>query len=114
MVIDDVAAKKDDPNFSQVAGHIPKELATKFRVKNAAQGLKVSDGLEKAIAVWVEEDIQPNQDGELALSCLKKVITGKMPSHPELIRLAAAIDYPDPSKLKKILAKLQELSTNGV
>jgi hypothetical protein len=52
---DPLASKKEDPNFSQISGHIPNDLARQFRIICADQGLKVSEGLEQAIAYWVRQ-----------------------------------------------------------
>jgi hypothetical protein len=48
--------KKDDPNYSQVSGHVPKELALKFRIACTAKEITISDGLERALQIWLEEE----------------------------------------------------------
>jgi len=48
--------KKDDPNYSQVSGHVPKELALKFRITCTAKEITISEALEKALEVWLEQE----------------------------------------------------------
>ncbi|MGB0560186.1 MAG: hypothetical protein ACPGVO_00065 [Spirulinaceae cyanobacterium] len=50
-----MVAKRDDPNYSQLAGHIPNELATQFKIECLKEQLGVSEGLEAAIRAWVEQ-----------------------------------------------------------
>jgi hypothetical protein len=49
----EVASKRDDPNYQQVSGHIPKEMATEFKVACTRREVSHSDGLEQAIALWL-------------------------------------------------------------
>ena len=46
--------KREDPNYSQVSGFIPKELALQFRVVCTMQETTQSDALEQAVRFWVE------------------------------------------------------------
>ncbi|MDP8963692.1 MAG: hypothetical protein M3O33_06840 [Cyanobacteriota bacterium] len=55
----EVASKRDDPNYQQISGHIPKEMATEFKVACTRKGVSHSDGLEQAIALWLAQDNQP-------------------------------------------------------
>jgi hypothetical protein len=48
--------KKDDPNYSQVSGHVPKELALRFRIACTAKEITISEALEKALEVWLEQE----------------------------------------------------------
>ncbi|MBO3460034.1 helix-turn-helix domain-containing protein [Aetokthonos hydrillicola Thurmond2011] len=52
-----------------------------------------------------------SKDGKLALKCWYDVSQGKIPSNPELIKLAAALDI-DTSSLKKTITKLSEIMAN--
>jgi hypothetical protein len=52
----EVASKRDDPNYQQVSGHIPKEMATEFKVACTRREVSHSDGLEQAIALWLAQD----------------------------------------------------------
>lgn len=49
-----MATKRNDPNYAQVTGHIPKELSLKFRFACTAKGLDLSEGLEASISRWLE------------------------------------------------------------
>ena len=45
--------KRDDPNYSQVSGYIPKELALEFRIACTSSEVTQSDALEEAIKLWL-------------------------------------------------------------
>jgi hypothetical protein len=51
-----VATKRSDPNYSQVSGYVPKELALKFRVACTAKEISQSDALAKALMFWLEQN----------------------------------------------------------
>ncbi len=59
----EVASKRDDPNYQQVSGHIPKEMATEFKVACTRREVSHSDGLEQAIALWLAQDNKPLASG---------------------------------------------------
>jgi hypothetical protein len=45
--------KRDDPNYSQVSGFIPKKLALRFRATCAMQETTHSEALEQAVEWWI-------------------------------------------------------------
>jgi hypothetical protein len=47
-------AKKDDPNYKKLSGHIPKELFTDFKKILIDKGLDISTALEIIVGEWVE------------------------------------------------------------
>lgn len=49
-----LANKKQDPNYEQFSGVVPKDLSRRFRQVIAAKGLKLSDGLADAMREYVE------------------------------------------------------------
>lgn len=51
------------------------------------------------------------KDAELALKCWRDISHGRLPSNPELIKLAAALDV-DTCWLKKTITKLSEIMAN--
>lgn len=53
-----VATKRSDPNYSQVSGYVPKELALRFRVACTAKEKSQSEVLEKALILWLEQNEQ--------------------------------------------------------
>lgn len=53
-----VATKRSDPNYSQVSGYVPKELALRFRVACTAKEKSQSEALEKALILWLEQNEQ--------------------------------------------------------
>lgn len=55
-----VVAKKTDPEYSQIAGHIPKGLALEFRVALTQREMKISEGLEAAIRLWLTTEASDN------------------------------------------------------
>ncbi|MBD2458804.1 hypothetical protein H6G80_32695 [Nostoc sp. FACHB-87] len=56
----DVATRRDDPNFSQVSGYIPKEKALNFKIACTALQITQSDALDEAISLWLENHEQPS------------------------------------------------------
>ncbi|MGF1493032.1 MAG: hypothetical protein ACFBSC_11395 [Microcoleaceae cyanobacterium] len=56
-----LASRKDDPEYAQLSGHVPKDLARRFRIICADEGLKISEGLEQAIEHWLMSKEQPEQ-----------------------------------------------------
>lgn len=61
----EVASKRDDPNYQQISGHIPKEMATEFKIACTRKGVSHSDGLRQAIALWLAHDSNPFASGTL-------------------------------------------------
>lgn len=49
-------AKKDDPNYGKISGHIPKELLLEFRKILLDKRLDISTALELIINDWVESN----------------------------------------------------------
>ncbi|GAB4367703.1 MAG: hypothetical protein Kow00121_06230 [Elainellaceae cyanobacterium] len=63
----DLVTKRDDPNYAQVSGYVPKELALRFKVLCTSEEMSQSEALEEAIALWMQrkEDLKRNaQDTE--------------------------------------------------
>lgn len=61
LIFVDLASKKDDPNYEQVRGHVPKDLAMQFKLACTANRLDYSKGVEAALRLWLshlEEDKQ--------------------------------------------------------
>lgn len=53
--------KRDDPNYSQVSGYIPKELALEFRIACTSGEVTQSDALEEAIKLWLANNASKKQ-----------------------------------------------------
>jgi hypothetical protein len=51
----DVATKRDDPDFAQVSGYIPKVKALRFKVTCTALQTSQSEALDEAISLWLEK-----------------------------------------------------------
>lgn len=49
-----MATKRNDPNYEQVSGYVPKDLALKFRIICTTDRLTQSDALEEALKFWIK------------------------------------------------------------
>lgn len=49
----ELASKKDDSNYEQIRGHVPKDLAMQFRLACTARKLDYSQGVEAALRHWL-------------------------------------------------------------
>ena len=47
--------KREDPDYAQVSGYVPKKLALKFKAACTMRETTQSDALEKAIEVWLKQ-----------------------------------------------------------
>ena len=65
-----VVSKRDDPNYSQISGHIPTQMAMEFKIACTKRRVSHSEGLEQAIELWLnqgdkqEETLSPDKKGE--------------------------------------------------
>jgi hypothetical protein len=62
-----VVTKRDDPNYAQVSGHIPKDKALEFKVACTRKQISQSEALEEAIDKWLadqEELLAPIKDSK--------------------------------------------------
>jgi len=57
MISEEMAAtRRADPAYAQVSGYLPKELVIRFKVVCTQQEISQTDALEKAIALWLEQN----------------------------------------------------------
>ena len=49
------ASKRKDPEYQQVSGYVPKQLALKFKGFCTMEELEISEVMTKLIAQWVEQ-----------------------------------------------------------
>lgn len=54
-----VVTKRDDPNYAQVSGHIPKDKALEFKIACTRKQISQSEALEEAIDKWLADQEQP-------------------------------------------------------
>lgn len=47
--------KRENPNYIQISGHVPKSLGLQFKAVCASNELTLSEALEKAIQKWLED-----------------------------------------------------------
>jgi len=48
--------RRNDPNFAQVSGYLPKEMALRFKIACTAKEISMTEGLEQAVRLWLEEN----------------------------------------------------------
>lgn len=61
-----VVTKRDDPNYAQVSGHIPKDKALEFKIACTRRQISQSEALEEAVDKWLaaqEEPTKPTKKG---------------------------------------------------
>ena len=56
-------SKRHDPEYSQVSGYIPKDLALTFKSICVAKEVSISDALEGMIREWVEQNSPTQKKG---------------------------------------------------
>lgn len=52
----EVAAKRTDPGYMQIAGDVKKNTGLKFKAACTLNELTLGEGLEQAILLWLEQD----------------------------------------------------------
>ena len=50
-----VVNKRNDPNYTQISGHIPKDLARKFKAEVAMSEVDHSEAIEESVREWLEK-----------------------------------------------------------
>ncbi len=51
-----MVTKRDDPNYAQVSGYVPKDLARRFKIACTSKEISQSEALEEALDQWLEKD----------------------------------------------------------
>jgi hypothetical protein len=46
--------KRDDPNYLQVSGYVPRDLGLQFKANCMLQEVSQSEALEEAIQLWLK------------------------------------------------------------
>lgn len=54
-----VVTKRDDPNYAQVSGHIPKDKALEFKIACTRKQISQSEALEEAVDKWLATQEEP-------------------------------------------------------
>lgn len=49
-----VVSKREDPNYSQLSGYIPRDIARQFKIACTSKELSHSDALEEAVLMWLQ------------------------------------------------------------
>lgn len=55
----DVAAKRNDPDYMQIAGDVKKDIGLRFKAACTLKEISLGEGLEQALKAWLEQDEQP-------------------------------------------------------
>ncbi len=99
MKIISVAAKRNDPTYQQLSGHIPVELARTFKAACTLRGIDHSSGLEQALHLWLKTtptaEIASSSKSSTefdAATLLKLFTSGKRPTDGELVIVANESD----------------------
>ena len=62
--------KREDPEYAQVSGYIPKKLALRFKAACTMRETTQSEALEKAVKAWLEKGVDSeearNQEQEVS------------------------------------------------
>lgn len=53
--------KREDPDYAQVSGYVPKKLALKFKAACTMQETTQSAALEAAIESWLKQSEEPSE-----------------------------------------------------
>ncbi|MGC1247749.1 MAG: hypothetical protein WA865_16155 [Spirulinaceae cyanobacterium] len=48
-----MVTKRDDPNYAQVSGYVPKNLAIRFKIACTSKQTSQSEALEEAVKEWL-------------------------------------------------------------
>ena len=58
MISSDLMAggKRDNPDYLQISGYVPKSLGLQFKAACTLQELSQSDALEMALEAWLKEN----------------------------------------------------------
>lgn len=56
--------RRRDPNYEQVTGHVPKALARQFKVFCTGEQITIAEGLEEAIALFLQSKGKARADTE--------------------------------------------------
>ena len=51
-------AKRNDPNYMQIAGDVKKEIGLQFKATCTLKQLSLGEGLEQALVLWLEQQKQ--------------------------------------------------------
>lgn len=51
----EMPAKRNDPNYIQIAGDVKKEIGLRFKAVCTLQQVTLGEGLEEAIFLWLEQ-----------------------------------------------------------
>jgi len=119
-----LVTKRNDPNYAQVTGHIPVDLARRFGIYCASKQISKSEGLEKAVETLLAQEpefsahetpkppstltelVRNNyfalmNTGKISHSRLKDLAFGHKPTTTEIASIASNLDIP-----KELVAEL--------
>jgi len=79
-------AKKDDPDYTQLCGYVPKDVVRQFKTLCVALDLNQSEGVEKALIFWIEKH---NDGAQMVVST---------PAYPSIAQRVASSSISELSK----------------
>ncbi|MDK3159880.1 hypothetical protein QPK87_25440 [Kamptonema cortianum] len=50
----EMVARRDDPNYGQLSGYIPKELVDEFKIECIRRDIQKGDALAEAVRLWLD------------------------------------------------------------
>lgn len=94
--------KRGDPNYKQVSGQIPRDIAARFKARCAEREVSVSEALESLIRYWLSFPLDAPHDvfmkrGEEAEKFLRNVVNDTIPSDHEVHELSRTLGVPEES-----------------
>ncbi|MBP0016897.1 MAG: hypothetical protein J7647_04985 [Cyanobacteria bacterium SBLK] len=72
-----MVSKKDDPEYGQISGFLPKELIEQFKQRCNDERITFSDGMESAFEAWLNAD-----------NFLRKLVARERPDDSQVVELA--------------------------
>lgn len=63
MIEEQVPAKRNDPNYMQIAGDVRKEIGLTFKAQCQLKQLSLGEGLEQALTLWLAQGHKPPTSG---------------------------------------------------
>ena len=115
-----MVAKKTDPGYAQIAGHVPKDLALQFRVALTQRELKLSDGLEAAIRLWLKIETSKERNSadptEMAIAFFRACVAGQRPKNSDVLELARELDLREEDLIAirdRLFPRTEKEKTNG-
>lgn len=60
----EVPAKRNDPDYMQIAGDVKKDIGLRFKAQCSLNQLSLGEGLEQAITLWLSQAENAEKEGK--------------------------------------------------